>query len=111
MTYTTPRIPLKQEGKDSIVSTQQTTWTLIVSSRFVSQPPRFNFGDFVPLGEELQPTPGVTYFGQIKGMWVEHWSDAPNEWTYVIELPSEHPDGESNEWLVFRPESDLKEFD
>ncbi len=59
--------------------------------------PLFKLGDCVPM--EKQPNPHQTiYFGQITGLWVERWSDAPHEWVYMVEYPDNHPDAEFDDW-------------
>lgn len=73
-------------------------WTIRIPCNFTEHPPIYPIGLFVPLPDGFQPTPDVIYFGRISGFYLERWSDAPDEWMYLLDLPNEHPQGDMECW-------------
>ncbi len=68
--------------------TQQHTrshWTIKIPRAMAATPPRFNLGEWVPLGAEFQNHPGVTLYGQIRGV---NWYDG---WSYNVLPPVSNP--------------------
>ncbi len=61
-------------------------WSIKVPKSFASVPPRFQLGEWVPLGDSYQLWEGVTIYGQIEGLC---WSYG--EWNYLIRPPEDHP--------------------
>lgn len=66
-------------------------YTIAIPETFTTVRARYSFGQLVPLPEREQPNPQIIYFGEIVGIQLERWSDAPEEWCYVVSYPDGYP--------------------
>lgn len=62
-------------------------WQWSIPADFVPTAPRFQFGAFVPLAEDLQDKPGVTLYGQVRGIF---WDEPNRRWMYDVQPPLWH---------------------
>ena len=62
-------------------------WLWAIPADVAPVAPRFQFGQFVPLADDLQDRPGVTLYGQIRGLL---WDELGSRWMYDVQPPVWH---------------------